>query len=294
MVHTIRFYPARTAGGAVIPNTWIVAHDKFAEGNIGAVNYDYQDEVFVMTNAQPEHPQAAPAPGSAGHSLDFSSSGGTVVDSAGRGTGFTSVMANSAGTQHDPSRVTLDTGAGVLRIRSTSGTASTSSNNQKNALQVAFDGTRDPVRVSTRFLGPLPLTQASQHIGIYVGPGQDGFMKLEVEFRGGECAIVLYREGSGAGGGLRGSRGIGPCNAISSVDLELTGDPATASFEAAYRVNGGTRTNVFTSEDHITYDPMGFFSRQARAGIIVSNQATGGQTPPEFTATFDSFSVAAA
>jgi hypothetical protein len=199
-------------------------------------------------------------------------------------------MANSAGNQYDASRLTLDTGAGVLRIRSTSGTASTSSNNQKNALQLAFDGSRAPFRVSTRFLGPLPLTAASQHIGIYVGPGQDGFMKLEVEYRDNQCSIVLYREGSGTGSGLQGTKGIGSCAALSSVDLELTGDPATGSFTAAYRLNGGALVAAFTGTVHDTYDPMGFFNRQARAGVIVANQ----NTPTEFTATFDRFAVTAA
>jgi len=284
--HTLRFYPLERPTGGVVPNAWLVAHDRYAFAD-PAVNWDYQDEVFVLLNARPEH-DAAPLPGSSGHTLEFNGPAGGVADRDGQGTGFTSVMAASQGTAYLQDRIDLDPGAGVLRIRSTRGTASGRNNNQANALQVAFDGTRGRSRVSARFVGPFTMSQPTQHQGIYVGPGEDGFMKLEVEFRNGTCNIVLYREGAGDGGALRGVQPIS-CN-VGSVDLVLLGDPASGGFRALYAVNGGALQTVFGAGfPHTVADPMGFFSRQSRAGVIVSNEGNN----VEYTATIDRFEVSA-
>jgi hypothetical protein len=44
----VRFYPIKDAGGATIPNTYLVTFD------ILAGNLDFNDNVYVMTNAAPE------------------------------------------------------------------------------------------------------------------------------------------------------------------------------------------------------------------------------------------------
>jgi len=184
----------------------------------------------------------------------------------------------------------------VLRITSTTGSASTTENSQANALQVAFDGSRGPFTVSTRIVGPLPLTGPSQHIGIYVGPHENAFMKLEVEHRNGQCSLVLYREGPGDGAALRpGIRGLGACANLQSVELNLRGDPAAGAFTVTYRVNGGASTAAFNAEANTVGDPQAFFSRNARAGVIIASQRPNATSPapPIFTATFDRFAVTA-
>jgi hypothetical protein len=52
--HHVRFWPARDAKGALIPNTWIMGMDYLG------INYDYQDNVYVVQNMRPM-PPAAPA-----------------------------------------------------------------------------------------------------------------------------------------------------------------------------------------------------------------------------------------
>jgi hypothetical protein len=48
--HTDRFYPARDAQGNLIPNTWILAMD-YENGSYD--NYDYQDNLYLITNVRP-------------------------------------------------------------------------------------------------------------------------------------------------------------------------------------------------------------------------------------------------
>jgi hypothetical protein len=46
--HHVRFWPAKDRAGAVITGAFIVAMDS------SSVNYDYQDDVYLLTNAAPE------------------------------------------------------------------------------------------------------------------------------------------------------------------------------------------------------------------------------------------------
>jgi hypothetical protein len=46
--HSIRFYPARDREGEFIPNSWLMVMDYFG------VNYDYNDNVYLITNMRPE------------------------------------------------------------------------------------------------------------------------------------------------------------------------------------------------------------------------------------------------
>lgn len=48
--HTDRFYPARDAQGNLIPNTWFLAMD-YENGAYD--NYDYQDNLYLITNVHP-------------------------------------------------------------------------------------------------------------------------------------------------------------------------------------------------------------------------------------------------
>ena len=57
----LRVYPAKGPGGVVIPNTWLIGVDINITDD---KNFDYQDQVMLLTNATPELVAAA-APGSA-------------------------------------------------------------------------------------------------------------------------------------------------------------------------------------------------------------------------------------
>ncbi|MBA3303420.1 MAG: DUF4214 domain-containing protein [Acidimicrobiia bacterium] len=58
--HTYRFWPARDRTGELLPNTWIVGQDLGASPeNMGTKNYDYQDFMWVLSNATPAQPAGA-------------------------------------------------------------------------------------------------------------------------------------------------------------------------------------------------------------------------------------------
>ncbi len=52
--HHMRFWPARDKNGLYIPNTWIVAMD------YSGINYDYNDNAYLITNIRPMNSLAAP------------------------------------------------------------------------------------------------------------------------------------------------------------------------------------------------------------------------------------------
>ena len=53
--HRLRFWPARGPDGAVIPNTFLMGMD------YSGINYDYNDNVYLISNVRPELQPAAPA-----------------------------------------------------------------------------------------------------------------------------------------------------------------------------------------------------------------------------------------
>src|SRR5205823_1438324 len=50
-LHNIRFFPAKDPSGTPIAHTWIVAVDVGTD--LTTKNYDYQDEIMLMSNADP-------------------------------------------------------------------------------------------------------------------------------------------------------------------------------------------------------------------------------------------------
>src|SRR6476661_5951075 len=70
------------------------------------------------------------------HTVDFSSDAGGVDDKNGIGTGFTYVDPPTNGTGYIPSKLDVDTGAGMLNLTTTGGTALGTTNSLDNALAV--------------------------------------------------------------------------------------------------------------------------------------------------------------
>jgi glucose/arabinose dehydrogenase len=288
-LHDFRFYPAKGADGLQIPNTWLVADDVGQDASASSgKNWDFQDYVFLLRNAQPELTAAA-VPGDPSLNLDFSAAKtGTITDKSGLGTGFTSVQANTAGTQYVPAQLTLDTASGALKILSTAGSNTNGVNNQQNALQLGFDGTRQKFQAQSRLIGPFTgINLGSDQQAIFVGPDQDNYFKLEVECQGdGKQHLTIWYEKNGVGSILTSVLLSNPSAA--TVDLFITGDPAAGTLQAAYRVNSNNAADVITfGAATVVPDVMRWFSRQSRAGIMANN--SNGGTP--FTSSFDTFSV---
>jgi len=289
-VHNFRFYPAKDPNGAVIPNTWIVGHDKAHTGEFK--NYDYQDEVYLLVNARPELDEAA-APGSAQLVNTFQAAvPGTVADKDGEGTGFVGVLPNTAGTQYEPARLDLQAADGVLAVTSHQGTFSGGSNAQRNALYETFTATRGDVRVSTRIRGPFThLTTHQQHQGIWVGIDQNNYFKFEVEYRNTNGiagpALVAFYEQNGTGQLVGTITPLSSLGTVTTLDLFITGDLGDGTFQAGYRVNADTGpVNAFGTPVS-PKNVLGWFSRQAKAGIVVANEGS----TTSFVARYDRFAV---
>jgi len=55
--HAFRFYQAKDRNGKVIPNTYIMLHDYVG---LSFSNYDYQDNIYIVSNVKPLSPPSAP------------------------------------------------------------------------------------------------------------------------------------------------------------------------------------------------------------------------------------------
>ncbi|MBC8123608.1 MAG: hypothetical protein H7Y22_17445, partial [Gemmatimonadaceae bacterium] len=208
--------------------------------------------------------------------LEFSSVvGGTVADKDGEGTGFTSVQPNAAGDQYQPGRINLNPGGGILSLTATQG-SNTSSNSLKNGLQLPIDATR-PFVVRARLKGPFTnLTSAFQQGGIYLGSNQNNYVKFVIinsSSGTGGLGLQFYQEQNSVGGNVGGGggsqvTGLDWAN-ITSLELFLTGDPATGLISASYRINSDTSAPIVLSQK---FEPStaAFFEDEstARAGIL--------------------------
>ncbi len=90
--HGIRFYQAKDKNGKIIPNTYILMQDYVG---VSYANYDYQDNIYLLTNVKPASAPTAPATPTAtvqnaGISLNWSDS------TEGNVTGYNVYRASSA------------------------------------------------------------------------------------------------------------------------------------------------------------------------------------------------------
>jgi hypothetical protein len=297
--HDWRFFPAKDPTGRVIAHTWIAAVD------IGTVlqgkNFDYQDEVIVMSNADPQLPLApgAPAPGASSLSRNFANTyPGTIADANGIGTGFDMVMPNTAGNQYDPSLINLDSTNGVLDITSTSGTMTAKANTQLDALGETFDASRKKFTITSRLVGPFTqIDQANDHQALWWGHNQDNFMKVEIENNNGTPGLVVFFEQTNKIGGIPNQIIAGPISPPSLanaafVDVYFTCDPATGGCTFAYRIASNDPIDIipFSGVTATPIFPTLWFSRYEYAGLLVADQ--NGTVP--FTGEFQSFGITAA
>lgn len=224
--------------------------------------------------------------------LDFSSAiSGTLLDKDGQGTGFTSVQPNTANNAYDLGRIDLNTSASSLVLTGTQGSHGGSTNTLKNALQAGIDATV-PFSISTRIKGPLTnLNAAYQQGGIFLGPSQDNYVKLVIVNTGTSgLGLQFNQEQNGVRSNVGGGSEIRGLNwsSIDTLDLFLTGDPATGTIKAAYRVNSDTTTPTSFTQQFTPSSAASFFANEstARAGILAfTTQAS------DVPVTFDNFGI---
>lgn len=283
--HNLRIFPAENADGSAIPNTFIVASDLGVDPLDSQKNYDYQDYVFLLTNAVPEL-NAAPAPNNPAVVNDFSAARPfTLADRDGEGTGFASTQGgyNAANLDLVPAF------GGELNVTSTDGTNSGGNTSQQNAVQLAYEGTRGggtagTFEVTTRAVGPfVNFNGPFQHQAVFTGPDRDNFLKIEIEYRDGAPRIVVFGEQTGQP--IYFVQDIAVPVTANTVDLTLTGNMDARTFQPSYSINGGARVNV--GAPYAVFDSLRWFSRQSQGGVLASDQGTAGS----FTARYDLFAV---
>jgi hypothetical protein len=290
-MHDMRVFPAYGPGHVAIPNTYIVGIDLSRVPSYK--NVDFQDIVLLVRNVTPALAQG-PLIGAA-TSTDLTA-GGTVSPAC-TVTGFDGVLANTAGTQCNAGNIAF--GANGLSLTSTAGQLA--NGNQQNALYKSFDATRDAFTVTARVVGPVDyLTSDYQQVGAFFGPDQSNFVKVEAEHNGaGDPHLTMFYSEKGVSGTVA-SVTLPAMTTASTLDLVIKGNgdmPVAPVFNCCmwpvaqlsvyYSLNGGPLVQVGTIKS--PNDVTTWFSRSAKAGILVSN--SGSVTP--ITATFAKFAVTA-
>ncbi|GGL95159.1 hypothetical protein GCM10011594_13590 [Nakamurella endophytica] len=294
--HHVRAWVARDRSGAVIPNTWLVSMD------YSGINYDYNDNVYLVTNMKPElatdPATPAPLPGASQLRLGFDTTyPGTLVDKDGQTTGFRSTQPNKVdatvgSNSYNAALLDVATAApGTLAVTSsgtaTAGTNGSNDNTLVNGLRLPFDASGGDWSVTGRVLGPVTMLDAgSEQEGIQIGPDQDNFVKVAAINKGGVPSIEFYSEQAGTGVTVGTAVAIPSAASVTTLDLALLGDPSTGRISAAYRVNDGAWVTLPTALTLPATAVGKFFDHQAQAGILVSHK--GGT---QFVATYDSFAV---
>ena len=290
-MHDMRIFPAYGPGHVAIPNSYIVGIDLSRVPSFK--NVDFQDIVLLVRNVTPAVTQG-PVIGAA-TSTDLTT-GGTVSPTC-TVSGFDGVLANTAGTQCAPGNIAF--GPTGLSLTSTAGQLANS--NQQNALYKTFDATRDAFTVTARIAGPVNfLTSDYQQVAAWFGPDQANFVKVEAEHNGtGDPHLTMFYAEKGVSGTVA-SVTLPAMTSASTLDLVIKGNgdmPVAPVFNCCmwpvaqlsvyYSLNGGPLVQVGTIKS--PRDVTTWFSRQAKAGILVSN--SGSTTP--ITATFSSFAITA-
>jgi hypothetical protein len=204
--------------------------------------------------------------------LDFNGGAGGIAD-----TGFSSVLATSHGKGLIASKLSL--GGGRLTIASTAGDLVGTTNNQDNALDLNVDATRNFI-VQTRLAG-LPFNKSVQSGGIFIGTGEDNYVKLVAGYNAGQILQLASESGAIFTSALQPTFKF---TGITSLDLRLVGNAASQTLTASYRVN---------SDSDTAWVVLGSVSNSAamtsasKAGILTTNFGSKIST----SVPFESFSL---
>lgn len=285
--HKLRVYPLKETGGALVPNAYVVATE---ETN----GLDSQDIVVIVRNVAPIAPDLV---------LDFDRAyPGTFYDKDGQTLGFVTTQRNKndalrTNNSYAPDKLDITiAGQGTLAIDTTPSSSAGSTNTLVNGLLLPFDATSRPFSASARLLGPFTaITQDTQQGGVMFGPSQDTFVKLIAAQLPGVSGKVLefYKEENGVGQRLK-AVPLPDVATIQTLDLQLSGDPATGVVRASYRIvttSGDTGLITLVEQFNVSAAlRSSFFSAQGRAGLTVSGRDQ--TTVARFS--FDRFAITSA
>jgi hypothetical protein len=281
-LHNFRAYPVKGANGVPVPNAYLLILDPTST----AKNYDYNDYMWMLTNVVPEKPTAAAVPYL--YNAFSAATPGTIADKAGQGTGFTSVEANTAGTQYQPADVSLS--GGYLSIVPRAGTSTGLTNTLQNGLELSWNAAsknivHSQVKIAT---SPLP-TVGVRDTGVAFGPDQDDQARIVLEDTPSGRQLVFDSEEGGVVTPLA-TVPIANPTTVASVELRIDDNYTTATVGAEYRitVTGQATPAAFTTlaATHVVYDRMGWWSTDARTTLLA--HGTTGETTP---VRFDSFTL---
>jgi PKD repeat protein len=312
----LRFWPVRDREGQIVRNTYIIGHDILGtsgcRNETTLANCDYQDTVYLISNVRPvdfahDPYQIGRYPGSPDLVLEFDRNyPNSLLDRDGQGIGFTDVQLNRFDaplfpappvSSYDPTRIDINTdGQGTLTV-TTTGTATTGSNAGNdntlvNGVCLPFDGRSTKFVVSTRILGPLTnISQAFSQGGVMFGTSQVYFAKLvaAVTQTTGTPPLVIQFVLERRNQQFQ----IGPTitlpnrASISTLDLQLIGDPRTGTIEAAYSVNGGAFQRLANTATVPPSEFGRFFGGRTGGCLITTNKGT--ENPIDIV--FDRFAI---
>ncbi|WP_229214013.1 putative Ig domain-containing protein, partial [Dyadobacter flavalbus] len=197
--------------------------------------------------------------------------------------------ATSAVRGYEPSRLTV--ASGKLGILTNKGISITGINNQINALGVGFDASQGSFTIETALVNPYKGTNDEQ-AGIWYGLNDKTFLRLAIN----NNRVVLRREINDASPLASDLIDVNRRNTASisgldkkTVRLRMLVNPATATVEAFYSVDGTNFINVGEAYPvkGLSIEGMGITTGQAYAGVFGTyrNGATA------VTYTFDDFSI---
>lgn len=222
---------------------------------------------------------------------DFSEDEGGVLDANGVGTGFTYVDQPSKGSGYLPANLTMDTLAGVLKVRTTAGLASRTSNSQDNALGIGIRSPSQAVTMSTTLTNIPGGSGKFEQAGLWFGINEDNYIKLTVQSVVGGMRFEHNLEVAGTSTNKSSSTTL----AVSgqSAELSLKADPLTLKATASYSLAGAAPTALgtftvpssFFGADAAGIDPR--IGTRTFAGILASHR--NGSSPVTFE--FGRFSV---
>lgn len=236
--------------------------------------------------------------------LAWSATEGGLVDSLGVGTGFTLAQPAPNGSGYLPARLTVDTAASRLRLRTTQGLSFRTENKLDNALGMALRTQGQLTTVSTTVLNPDAGTGKFEQAGIWFGPSQDDYVKLDLVSAGsGKLSVQVVRELAGVSRGTNTNPALAdeitlPAQVLStsSVALRLTAAADTGRVTASYSVDNGAAADIgsFVVPARF-FDGSGLSANLAAAGagglagIYVSQRNNTSTTGLAYS--FDAFSA---
>ncbi|WP_324649594.1 kelch repeat-containing protein [Georgenia sp. H159] len=203
------------------------------------------------------------------YNLGFRYESGGIIDTAGVGTGFTTLLPRDDGSEYRRNNLRVDLGDGTLDITGTHG--SVKENTLDNAVGVGFDGPTSTTVLSTTIAGTPAATGKYEQAGLWFGYDQNHVDRLALVRAplGWRVEHVLEVDG------VEVARRNSPYLTIPTdtpVELQLRLDPGTRQATGFYRVGDGGLSPLMTASV-----PGEFFSFDA-AGIdpLIATRSFGG------------------